>query len=54
MLYASAEELQDKVRYYLSHEEERCEIAYQGFLKVQSVCSYETRVKQMMDLVMAG
>lgn len=54
VLYASAEELQDKVRYYLSHEEERCEIAYQGFLKVQSVCSYETRVKQMMDLVMAG
>lgn len=54
VLFASAEELLDKVGYYLSHEEERCEIAYQGFLKVQSLFSYETRVKQMMDLVEAG
>ncbi len=54
VLFASAEELLDKVGYYLSHEEERCEIAYQGFLKVQSLFSYEIRVKQMMDLVEAG
>lgn len=51
VLYASAEELLGKVRYYLSHEEERREIAYQGFLKARKLFSYETRVKQMMDIV---
>ncbi len=49
-LYSSAEELLDKVQYYLTHEEERCEIAYHGFLKVQELFSYETRVKQMLEL----
>lgn len=52
-LYASLEELLDKAQYYLSHEEERREIAYQGFLKVQKLFSYETRVKQMLEIVEA-
>ncbi len=52
-LYASVDELLDKAQYYLAHEEERREIAYQGFLKVQKSFSYESRVKQMLDIVEA-
>ncbi|MEY8235465.1 glycosyltransferase [Lachnospiraceae bacterium 66-29] len=51
VLYGSAEELLDKISYYLSHEEERQEIAHCGFLKVQKLFSYETRVRQMFQLV---
>lgn len=51
VLYGSAEELLDKIRYYLSHEKERQEIAHCGYLKVQKFFSYETRVKQMFQLV---
>ena len=53
-LYASAEELVEKSRYYLLHEEERREIAYHGYLKVQRLFSYEVRVKQMLELVEKG
>lgn len=53
-LYSSAEELLDKVHYYLSHEEERCEIAYQGFLKVQRLFSYEVQVSKILELVEMG
>lgn len=51
VLYGSAEELLDKINYYLSHETERLEIAHCGFLKVQKLFSYETRVKQMFQIV---
>lgn len=51
VLYGSAEELLDKINYYLSHETERQEIAHCGFLKVQKLFSYETRVKQMFQIV---
>ncbi|MEY8392763.1 DUF3880 domain-containing protein [Lachnospiraceae bacterium 45-W7] len=51
VLYAGKEELLDKTRYYLSHERERREIAYRGFLKVQKLFSYEIRVKQMFEFV---
>ncbi len=54
VLYASAEELIEKSRYYLANEEERCEIAYRGYLKVQKLFSYEVRVKQMLELVEKG
>lgn len=54
VLYASAEELLEKSRYYLAHEEERCEIAYRGFRKVQKLYSYEVRVKRMLELVEKG
>ena len=51
VLYGSAEELLDKIRYYLSHEKERQQIAHCGYIKVQKFFSYETRVKQMFQLV---
>lgn len=50
-MYGSAEELIDKTAYYLSHEEERRQIAKAGFGKVQELFSYEVRVTQMLDLV---
>ena len=50
-MYGSAQELIDKTAYYLSHEEERRQIAKAGFGKVQELFSYEVRVTQMLDLV---
>lgn len=51
VLYGSKEELLDKAMYYLSHEEERQEIARQGFLKVQKLFSFEVRMRQMLEIV---
>ena len=51
VLYGSAEEMLDKISYYLSHEKERQQIAHCGFIKVQKLFSYETRVKQMFKIV---
>lgn len=50
-LFGSQEELLDKIMYYLSHEEERLEVARRGFQKVQRLFAYEVRVKQMLELV---
>ncbi len=46
--YESMEELEEKVRYYLSHEEERVEIAINGYEKVASCHTYEIRLAQMI------
>ena len=50
-LYASPRELLDKAAYYLSHEEERRQIAAAGLRKVRELFSYEVRVKRMLELV---
>lgn len=50
-LYASPQELLDKAAYYLSHEEERRQIAAAGLRKVRELFSYEVRVKRMLELV---
>ena len=50
-LYASPQELLDKAAYYLTHEEERRQIAAAGLRKVRELFSYEVRVKRMLELV---
>lgn len=49
--YESIPELEEKVRYYLSHEDERMEIAIRGYEKVASHHSYEMRLAQMIKIL---
>lgn len=46
--YESMEELEEKVRYYLSHDEERVAIAINGYEKVAKYHTYEIRLAQML------
>lgn len=49
--YETPEELEEKIRYYLSHEEERVEIAIRGYEKVKNYHTYEIRLTQMMKIL---
>lgn len=49
--YASEEELIQKIGYYLEHEEERKEIARNGYLKAKERYSLEVRIKQMLESI---
>ena len=49
--YESMEELAEKVHYYLTHEEERVEIAIRGYEKVAKYHSYETRLALMIRIL---
>ncbi len=49
--YESIPELEEKVRYYLSHEDERMEIAIRGYEKVAAHHSYEVRLAQMINIL---
>lgn len=49
--YESLEELEEKVHYYLSHEEERVEIAINGYEKVANYHTYEMRLAQMIKVL---
>ena len=50
-IFASEEELVKKIRYYLEHEEEREEIARNGYQKAKEKYSLELRVKQILQTV---
>ena len=41
----------EKIRYYLEHEEEREEIARNGYQKAKEKYSLELRVKQILQTV---
>lgn len=49
--YTSIEELLDKCAYYLSHEEERKQIAYNGYQKAKKNHTYQTRIIEMLKIV---
>ena len=49
--YSSMEELEEKVRYYLSHEEERIEIAVNGYEKTVKHHTYEARIAEMIRVL---
>lgn len=49
--YESAEELEEKVHYYLTHDEERVEIAINGYEKVAKYHTYEIRLAQMIKVL---
>lgn len=46
--YESMEELEQKIQYYLTHEEERIEIAVNGYEKVAKHHTYEQRIADMI------
>lgn len=49
--YESMEELEQKVQYYLAHEEERIEIAINGYEKVAKYHTYEQRLAEMIRIL---
>lgn len=49
--YESTAELEEKVHYYLTHEEERVEIAINGYEKVKKYHTYEKRLAQMLKIL---
>lgn len=49
--YESMEELAEKVHYYLTHEEERLEIAINGYETAAKYHSYEERLAQMIRIL---
>lgn len=50
-VFSSQEELLQKIDYYLKHEEERQQIAKNGYRKAKEKYSLELRVKQMLDCI---
>ncbi len=50
-IYASEEELMEKLRYYLEHEKERQAIAESGYRKAKEQYSLELRVRQILKTV---
>lgn len=50
--FCSQDELIDKVGYYLTHEEQRQEIAKRGYERVKAQHTYEHRFKQMIAAVL--
>ena len=49
--YESQEDLLSKVEYYLQHEEERRQIARNGYEKVKNYHTYEKRLETMLDIM---
>lgn len=49
--YESMEELEQKVQYYLTHEDERIEIAINGYEKTAKFHTYEQRLAEMIRIL---
>ena len=54
VMFESKEDMLYKIAYYLEHEEERRQIAYNGWKKVQQHFSYDVQVKKMLDIIQAN
>jgi spore maturation protein CgeB len=52
--YKDADDLIDKIRYYLAHEEERRAIALNGYRRVMRDHRFKDRMGQAGDLIRAG
>lgn len=50
--YGSLEELEEKCAYYLVHEEERRQIAANGYCKVSEAHTYKTRMAEMLRKIL--
>lgn len=50
VVYTSIEELVDKTRYYLNHEDERLKISLNGYIKVRENHTYAHRIKKIIEL----
>ena len=47
-VYRSTDEMIEKIEYYLSHEEERCKIADNGY---QKVAAYHSTLNRVIDII---
>lgn len=54
VMYESQYDLLNKIDYYLSHEEEREEIARCGRIKIEKEFSYSKALPKIFDIVNAG
>ena len=50
-VFGSEEELIEKTRYYLEHEEERAAIAHNGYMKVKEYHTWEKRMELVLETV---
>ncbi len=50
-MYESQEDLMNKIDYYLSHDEEREEIARRGREKIEKDFSYEKKLSEIFQYV---
>lgn len=51
VIYESAKDLQDKIKYYLHHEDERKQIAFNGYTKVKELHNYSVRIDKILETV---
>ena len=51
VMYESREDLVDKIKYYLEHEEERKQIAKNGQKKIQEHFTYDKQLRRIMNQV---
>lgn len=51
VMYESVDDLSDKCRYYLTHDNERRQIAANGYGKISEFHTYDVRFKEMFDVV---
>lgn len=51
VVYNSLEDMIEKIEYYLSHEEERQQIAHSGYLKFLKVFSYEVQIPRLIGML---
>lgn len=51
-VYHNLEELEEKVEYYLQHEEARVRIAINGYKKVREQHNYQNRLDKMLNIIM--
>lgn len=51
VIYENEEDLLSKIKYYLRNEEERVQIARNGYHKVKSLYTYEKRLEKIIEIV---
>ena len=49
--FESRQDLMDKIDYYLEHEDERLQIAENGYKKVKEYHNYKVRLEEILDVV---
>jgi spore maturation protein CgeB len=51
VIYENFEDMKNKIKYYLEHDDERNKIAANGKEKVRQLFSYEERIKLILEFV---
>ena len=51
VIYENQSDFLYKIKYYLAHEDERMQIAENGYTKVKNLHSFKIRLNKIMDIV---